>query len=203
MKYQFKVLVEPVVEPVTVDEAKLYAHIDHSVEDTLIANWIKTARKEAENYQRRVYIRQTLQVTYDNYFPLMPLELPRPPLVSVRSIKYYDDENVEYSIDLSDFYIDICHTPGRIIFNKNFEWPNTITLRSIDSVKIVFIAGYDDKYNEELTTPEADSSIVPPGVKDAINLYCSFRNENRCAEDGDFPKQFYDLLYQERLYNND
>lgn len=192
--FHLKLVEAPTVEPVSADEAKLYARIDHDTEDTIIANWIKTARAEAEKYQRRAFTTQTWEMTYDT-FPITPIEITRAPLISVLTIKYFDFENTETTLynslvpvgTESNYIVDTDSTPGRIALAFGVSWPTT-TLRSINAVKIRYTAGYG-----------AAATDVPAEVKDAIYIYCAWRNENRTAESGEMPEQFYNVLRPSRL----
>ena len=176
----------PAFEPVTVDEAKLQCRISHDVEDSLIAHWIKAGREMAQAFQRRAYVEQTLELSFDN-FPRLPIELPSPPLVSVSSVKYYDTDNTEYSMSMSSFIVDTASQPGRIVWAYNELWP-AVTLRPADAVKIRYVAGFSESEN------------VPYVVKAAIMLFVSHMNENRTGEAGPVPPAFYNLLRPTRVF---
>jgi uncharacterized phiE125 gp8 family phage protein len=185
----------PASELVTVADVKLHTHIDYDVEDTLIENWIKAARIAAEDYQGRAYYTQVYDLYFDS-FPCSVFEIPRPPLVSVDSLKYYDTANTEYDFDLNDLIIDTSSEPGRISLGYSVQWP-TVTLRPINGVKIRFTAGYGDA-GGTTTTPDFVITAVPSSVKDVIYVYCAWRNENRAGET-DLPRQFYDILRPDRI----
>jgi uncharacterized phiE125 gp8 family phage protein len=206
MDCSLKLITPPSVEPVTAADVKLHAHISHDVEDQLIELWISAARSLAEDFQRRAYIGQKWEIAFDG-FPCMPIYIPRPPLISVDSIKCYDilgSETVLYSIaddpltttvepganaaTNSDFIIDTNSQPGRIDFAYGKTWPS-ITPRSMNALIIRFTAGYG------LT-----AAAVPQAVKDAIMLYCTYRSENRAGETEEAPKQFYNLLWPQRNF---
>lgn len=184
----------PDYEPVTVDNVKLHTHIDHDIEDTLIEGWIRAARIAAEDYQGKTYNTTVYDLSMDNW-PTMPLLLPRPPLFTVDSFKYYDTNNTEYTFDLNDMHVDTYSEPGRLTLNYLESWPTSVTLRSIDAVRIRYTAGYGDMAG---TTPDTLVALIPDSVKDAIYVYCAWRNENRAGE-VDIPKQFYDILRPERI----
>jgi len=185
----------PDVEPVTVNDVKLHAHIDHDIEDDLIESWIKAARMHAEDYQSRTYYTTVYDMTFDTW-PCLPIKIPRPPLVTIDSIKYYDTDNVEYDFDLNDIHVDTNSEPGRIDLNYLVIWP-TVILRSIDAIKIRFTAGYGDA-GGTTTTPDYIVALIPDSVKDAIYVYCAWRNEDRAGE-LNIPKQFYDILRPNRI----
>lgn len=204
MPYSMKLITPPAIEPVSVAEVKLHARISHAVEDSILEKWVAAARIEAENYQRRAYLGQIWELGLD-IFPAVPIYLPRPPLMQLISIKCYDyadEETVLYNEGYNpistteeggeepdtngDFIIDTASEPGRICLAYGKSWP-AITLRQINGLKIRYAAGYGLAADD-----------VPEGVWDAIVLYCSWRNENRAAE-GQFPRQFYDLLSADRI----
>lgn len=75
----------PAVEPISLDEAKLHLKVDSADDNALITALIKTARQLAEKETKRAFITQTLQMLLDSAPAL--IEIPRPPLQSVVSIK--------------------------------------------------------------------------------------------------------------------
>jgi uncharacterized phiE125 gp8 family phage protein len=186
MKFSLRVITEPSFEPVTVDEVKMHARISHDVEDTLIGYWITSGRVLAENYQRRAYITQVLEYSLD-VFPSQTFYLPRAPVQSVDSFKYYC-ENTETSWALDNLITDTDYEPARISLAYGINWPSVV-LRDINAIKVRYTAGYGDS-----------STDVPQNVRDAIMLYCSWRDLNRTAEAGNIPRTFYDLLETDRLY---
>lgn len=194
-----KLITAPTIEPVTIEEVKSHTHITSDAsEDANIARWIATARKLAEDFQRRAYIRQTWELSFDR-FPALPLDIPRPPLINIVSLKYYDSANVEYNYDLSNLIIDVSSEPGRISLQYSLTWP-TVVLRPIDAVKIRYDCGYSSTGDTLTTTESPDASHVPEYIKDAIHIYCAYRYENRVCEDGGVPQQFYNMLHNERSW---
>ncbi len=175
----------PAVEPVTVAEVKTYTHISHSVEDALLSIWIAAARIIAEGYQRRHYITQTNDITYDD-FPNTPIDLPYNPVQSITSIKYIDTNNDSNTVSTDDYFLDIGGIPGTIDLNHGVLWPTT-QLRESSNVIIRVVSGYGDAADD-----------VPANVKEAIMLYCAYRYENRSGEVTEIPRNFYDVLSFER-----
>ena len=190
-----KLITAPAVEPVTADEVKEHTHITHDVEDLLVGRWITAARIAAENHQRRAYISQVWELSFDTW-PEVPFDSPRPPLINILSIKYIDYLGVENPlydsavpvITNSNFIIDTGSEPGRIGLAYNVAWPG-VTLQTINSVKIRFTAGYGTA-----------AVNVHENIKSAITLYCSYANENRAAEVPEPPKWFFWLIDQERNF---
>lgn len=182
----FRLKTAAATEPVTVDEVKLYSRVAYSVEDAIIASWIAAARKLAEDYQHRAYISQKWTLTYDS-LPGSCILVPRPSLISVESINYYDTDDAETLFDSANYFVDLTSEVGRISLNYGEQWP-TVTLRPVNAVIIEYTAGYG-----------VDATFVPDSVKNAIYLYCTHMNENRASEDGTVPVEFYDLLRPDRM----
>lgn len=168
-----KVITHPEVEPITLKEAQIHIRVEVTEagivtdETTYIESIIATAREWCEGFQNKAYVLQTIEKTFDR-FPCSIFELPRPPMVSVLSIKYYDSKNIEYTLDPLLYFVDTASEPGRVSLNYSIQWP-AIVLRPINSVIIRYTAG------------NTDASTVPKKVKQAILLLVGHWYENREA----------------------
>lgn len=94
------VAIAPIVEPVTLQEAKDYAKIDASIEDTLITSLIKMARIHCESFTGKSLIPKTVTVTSFT-FPYQ-FQLPYGPLTNEANISKcvtIDQNNVETNLD--------------------------------------------------------------------------------------------------------
>jgi len=141
---------------------------------------IVAARTTAENFQNRAYMDRTYDLALD-YFPSMPINLPMPPLKSVTSIQYTDQDGLTTTVTATDYIVDTIGEPGRVAFAKGKCWPS-VTLQAVNGVVIRFVAGFDE---------------VPENVKLAIKFYVGFRFENPEMED--IPEAFYNLLWPDRM----
>lgn len=152
-----KLITAPTTEPITLTEAKLHCKVETDADDNLITALITAAREYCEGRQRRAYITQTWELWLDA-FPDEPyIKLPRPPLVSVSSVKYYDINDSPTTISSGDYYVDSKSEPGWVSLNTGVSWPST-TLRPVNGVCITFVAGY------------GDAEDVPQMVKQAMLL---------------------------------
>ena len=161
-----KLSTAPTVEPVSIADAKAQSRIDIADEDTLIADMVKGARQYAERITSSSFITQTWQLVLDSW-PGREIFLPKGPLQSVTSIKYYDADDTEYTVTSTDYIVDTYSKPGRIFIKSTASWPTT-TLRDINGVIITFVAGYGDT-----------ASTVPSDIKAAIRLMFGDLYENR------------------------
>jgi uncharacterized phiE125 gp8 family phage protein len=182
-------IVPPSVEPVTLSELKSQTHITHGYQDDTLNSYIRAGRIHAEDYQRQSYITQDWLLTID-CLPNDYLLLLRGPVQELLSIKMYDIDNTEYTLDLNDFYLENDHNPAKLIVNSGASIPN-IELRKTGGIKIEYRAGYGD-------TP-AD---VPADVKHAIILFASFADDNRAAEVEELPMSIKNLLQPRRIETN-
>lgn len=130
----------PSTEPVSLKEAKNHCRVDDDItnDDSLIRSMIVAARQAAETFTRRQLISATYELRFDGFpFQINP---PRPPLISVTSIKYQDTDDQEQTVDAGDYQVDIHSTVGRIRPKQDKSWPATYT--EMNAVTIEYVAGY-------------------------------------------------------------
>lgn len=107
--------------------------------------------------------RQLLTATWELTLPWFPavLELPRPPVQSVSSVKYVDDAGTEQTVDSSVYVVTAPTGPtagsGRITLAPGKVWP--VPAVRLDAVRVRFITGYG-------TT----ASTVPAAILTALVL---------------------------------
>ena len=165
-----KLITPPAAEPVTLQEAKEHLRITGSDEDALLTTFIEVAREYCEEYQNKAYITQTWDLSLDE-FPESPYSLPKPPLQSISSIKYYDQDGTEQEFNATDYLVDTASVKGRISLAYGKTWPS-VTLQPINGVVIQFVAGYGDATTD-----------VPERIRNAIKVLIGQIYENREATD--------------------
>lgn len=140
---QWRVTTAPLSEPITLAVAKAHLRVDFDDDDTLIGALITAAREYCEDVLGRALMTRTLEGALDDEPEGDTITLPRPPLSSVRSVKFYDTDDVATTVDPADYLVDITSEPGRIVLNDGAEWPQ-VDLRPANAVVIEFDAGYGD-----------------------------------------------------------
>ncbi len=143
-----------VAETFAGDEVMYY----NGEENDLLAGYIAAARGYAEGFQNRAYITTAFKLTLDR-FPIV-ISPPRPPLISVTSIKYYDTDGVQQTLSADVYTVDVESEPGRIALGYNQSWPAIRNI--INAVEVNFTAGYGTA-----------GSDVPATIKQAIKLLVS------------------------------
>lgn len=133
----------PVVEPVSLEEAKLHLRVDHDEEDDIIGVMIQAARETAEQITGRSLATQTWEVALDA-FPggdqAIPLANPR--VQSIVSVTYTDTDGAAQTVDPDDYVLDADAMPGFVRAAVGFEWP--ATQAAANAVRVQFVSGYGD-----------------------------------------------------------
>lgn len=171
----------PSVEPISLIEAKAHLRVDHSTDDTLITASIVAARAAAENFCQRALITQQWKKTLD-FFPC-GITLPMPPVQSVVSLKYYDTNGVQQTLDSLTYTLDVMNEPGRLVPAYGLTWPATRDIPN--TVEVIYKAGYGDA-----------AVNVPGPIKAWILLKIAELYEYReaSAERAAVPHEFVDHL---------
>lgn len=133
----------PALEPITVDDARTWLKLSTSDDDATIARKIKAARVAGEHHTGRPWLTQTLTWNLDAWPEGRELELPRPPLQSVTSIKYYDVDGVQRTFAASNYFEVPDLDAGIVRLKPAADWPDLEADRPA-AIEIVFVAGYGD-----------------------------------------------------------
>lgn len=155
----------PAVEPISVDQAKLFLRETNTDEDTYIATLISVARETVEEFTRRALLTQTWKLTMDRFPEGTSIELERSPLVSVESVQYWpSDGSDQVALDPGSYLVIPGLIPGLIQFRGSVisRWPGT-DIRG-DAVEISFTAG---------------SAVAPFRAQQAIYMTIANWYENR------------------------
>lgn len=185
-----KVITAPSGEPISLDQAKAHLRVDTADQDDLIEALITAARERVEDETGRALITQTLEIALDYFVeppdlrfvtlpyltPAKAILLPRPPLIALKRISYYDrDGNVVLLHDevgsptvISDLVVDTYSVPGRLVPASGGNWPSVQD--RANAVTIRYTAGYG-----------ADGESVPMPIRQAMLLLIGHYHENPSA----------------------
>ncbi len=159
--YPRKILIKPILEPITVDLAKKHCRVDISDDDTFFGKTlIPAARKRAEKDLYRGLITQTWQMFLD-CFPLScpTIEIPLPPLQSIESVKYIDTDGDEQTLDTSLYQVDAKSEPARLAPAAGETWPSTKS-QTLNAVTIEFKIGYGDVAADVDAVGDVDEDLI-------------------------------------------
>lgn len=179
-------------EPVSLAEAKAWARVSTTDDDSLVADIIQAAREVTEGPDLKRALMLQSRCIYFMGFPWsggyynrlirsmgpnpwwLPtaqgiIMLPYPPLQAVTSIQYVDPASGSLlTIDPSKYLFVANSTPGRVQPQYGAVWP--LARPVIDSVQITYTCGYG-----------ASSSDVPAAVRLATRAAVAASYENREA----------------------
>jgi uncharacterized phiE125 gp8 family phage protein len=160
--------VPPVIEPVTLAEAKAQCRVDGTDEDALITALISAAREYCEGRDWLAYLTQTIECWFDDWPHADEIELPRPPLQSVTSVEYYDVNDVKYTLSPTVYAVDTVSLPGLVHLKYLQTWP-IVNLRDYNAICVTYKAGW------------TGTAYLPQVVKQACLLLIGHWFENREA----------------------
>jgi uncharacterized phiE125 gp8 family phage protein len=148
-------ITEPVIEPVSLAQAKLHLRVDDTAEDSLISAWITAARERAEASANLRLVAQELELQLDGFpgeqhraVDLVTLERRSSgdairlvtPLIAVNSIKYIDTGGTEQTLAVADYQVDGDARPPRVLPAYDKTWPSTRAV--LNAVKVRFTCGF-------------------------------------------------------------
>jgi len=169
MKYRSLTRVtQPVVEPVSVAEAKAHLRVDGDEDNFYIASLLAAARDWVEVYLDRTLILTQWTMKMDR-FPIGDVELPRPPMRPLPVSVTFTSESGAVSVLASNLYrVDAASTPGVIRPLREADWPSYMD--DANSITVTWSAGYGE-----------DGRSVPPAIRHAILMLVGFWFENRSS----------------------
>ena len=165
----WKVTTKPAAEPVEASDVKLYARIDGSSEDTLIEGFITAVREATEKYLGRALITQSITASF-NEWPESPIELPRPPLVSIIEVRTVDEEGSTTTYSSDNYFARTIIEPGEFIIKFDKTEPQNED-RYFGGYEIEYVAGY------------GNAEDVPQAIKLGITMWVADVYENRVPID--------------------
>lgn len=182
---------------VTLAEAKLHCRVDTDDDDALLAAYLMAAAAWAQQFTRRQFLTETLVEKYRAWPSGEVFVLPRPPLVSVTTITYYDSGGTLQTVDDDDYRVlasyasDWMH--GLVEPIEGFSWPSLDDRR--EAVTVTYVAGY------------GAAAAVPDGIKTAILQLVAHWYGNREAVSDlalkPVPMAVEMLLYPYRVFGTD
>ena len=138
------------VEPVSIATLKQHLRLNLTDDDaTLLPLYLKTARQMFETQTNRTVVQTTYKLSLDQWYTTT--FLPRAPVRSVTSVKYYDTDDNLQTLSSSAYYTDLAKEPCRIIFKDALP---SISGDKRPRIEITFEAGYT-KTAYTLNAPES------------------------------------------------
>lgn len=199
------VIQPPPFEPVTLAEVRAHLRLDvegspaEHPDDAMLLRHIEAARQHVESMARRSLVQQVRRISLGG-FPgsvditmlsderrrmyAVPdrIQLHRPPVLRIESVRYYDGENALQTLDPASYYVTDEQVP-ELRFATGFS--GVTVYDRPDAVRIDYVAGYAPEGSP--ATLQADyAAAVPQPLKQAIVLtvqllYDSLTDQERQA----------------------
>lgn len=193
MSYSTKIVVQPVDEPLHLEEVKEHLRVPLDDQDTNIARvYIPAARRRIESRTNRQLITATIALSLD-CFPsgTNPILVPKAPLQVINSITYIDSAGDSQTLDPNKYTVDTSDEPGRIFPVFGTVWPVAQSRNLGVMVTVNFDAGYGGPldvpaelreamflmaghyyYHREEVVMGGKPGVLPMAVADLLQGYC-------------------------------
>jgi uncharacterized phiE125 gp8 family phage protein len=166
-----KRITAPTALAVSLADAKVALRVNGSALDSIVDAWVRAITEHAEHLTGRSVMQQTWQALCESFDDLG--RLPRLPIVSVSSVRYYDTTNTLQTLDPSNYSL---YTTEYFATIRTFgEFPETF--ERDDAVIVEYVAGYG---TSDTATPSAMKAYIlaklvevfdssnPPAVKNSF-----------------------------------
>ena len=152
-----------------------------------IGGLLKAARITVENVTNRTLCTTVLKLTLDGWPACGVIRLPRSPVASVGSVKYYDTTGTQQTLSSSAYQADLLSAPARIEPAYGYVWPSLYS--RMNAVEVNYTAG--------ATSP----LLVSDTIKVCIKMLMASWYENREAVAVDSEARTIPMHIQQLLVN--
>lgn len=175
----FRRVIGPTLEPVSIAEAKSHSRVDASTDDADIAAYLITARESIERACSITMVSQTWDLLVDYTWPRVRdpqghcseyrIEVPLAPLISIVSIMYVDTSGNTQVLASNQYRVlrtGLHNKRGLVVPAFGVSWP--AVRWQLEAIVVRFVTGYG-------TAP----GDVPQPIRHAITLLAAHYLENR------------------------
>tara|TARA_R100000278_G_scaffold123252_1_gene112269 strand:+ start:870 stop:1445 length:576 start_codon:yes stop_codon:yes gene_type:complete len=161
----YKVVTAATGNILTSNEVKTHLKVDTTADDNLIAALIVACTNSAQEYTNRFFLETTLDMFADEWKEISTLL--KSPVTSVDSIKYYDQDDNQQTLDTSVYAFDMVSMPARIFLKPNQTFP--VLSERKNAIEVRYKVGV------------SSASDVDQAIKQAVLLTIGNYYENRQA----------------------
>ena len=166
MAYTLAVVTPASLLPVDIATAKLHCHVNTTVEDSLLLDWVAAAVECWEKQSGYTPTSTTYQLQIDHLEGRI-LRLPRRPVTSIGTVTYLDIAGTWQT--LTDYSVDMVSLPARIIFPNSLP---SLHPTQLPRIKVQFTAGH------------SSTAAVPRTITTAITrLACHWFHSRDLGDD--------------------
>lgn len=179
-------LTPPVIEPLTLIEARAFLRVKHGDDDAVIMALIAAARVHVEAMTRRALLAQSWRFVLDAW-PRGGRFAPRiGPLRALIAARVFDADGAARAVDAESFVVDVA---ANVIAAPCFAAPVPGRGRAHAGIALDVLCGYG-----------TDAADVPADLRQAVRLLLAHWYDNRTASaDGGAPASVNALLAPYRM----
>ena len=164
MNRSLKVVTPSAVPLFTTAEAKDFLKVDTTADDALIDNLVAAATESCQIYTNQYFLKTIVEQYSDTWANIYTLY--KSPVSKINHIKYYDSDDTEQTLGVSNYILDDVSKPARIGLAVDATLPDLSD--RINAVHVNYSVGYG-----------ITSADVPEGIKQAVLLTLGNWYENR------------------------
>jgi uncharacterized phiE125 gp8 family phage protein len=168
-----RVIVQPPVEPLTLQEAKDHCVVTHDQHDSMLMALIVAARKHVEEHYQISLVTQTREVAFDRFQD--DLLLTHGPVQSVEAVEYMNADGTLTPLTEADYQVDLYGAPVRVSAAYSAYWPTARVMYR--SVRVRYVAGFEPVDG----SPTDYAGNIPEDIKVALKLLVGNWYDNREA----------------------
>lgn len=157
----------PALEPLRLDDIKLFLRLDQDDDDGLLASLIKAAREVLEEQTAQAFIQQSWRLYLDAWPKDGTIPVARTPLRAVTAIRTYDQDGNETLLSPTSYLVDGLSRPARIRMREKPQ-----AGRALNGIEIDFTVGYG-----------SDETAVPEPLRQAMRLLVAHWYEHRISSE--------------------
>lgn len=140
--YELDPLAARTASVLTLAEAKLWLKVSQALTDAEVADLQRECLEAGEKHTQRTWLTGTFTLRLPGWPSDGEIVIPRPPLVSVEAVKYYDVDGVERTLSAALYRVTASRTAGRVTLKSTSEWPDLEDDARPFPVSVEFTAGY-------------------------------------------------------------
>lgn len=179
----------PLIEPVSLAEARAHLRLDDTAEDTLLGAMIAAARVHVENATRRVLIEQRWRLTLDAWPASGRLVLPVAPVGAIDAVTLRGADGTTRPMPEGALVVDLAASPARLQLAGGATLP---PLAPLAGITIDLTAGYGP-------SPVAVPQPLREAIMQLVARWFEHRDGLAPALTAAVPDQVRDLIAPYRL----
>lgn len=156
---------------ISLEAARLAARVDGDELDDDVLTAAIAYTEAAEHLTNRAFVQSSWKAGYRGFGAEMVL--PKPPLVSVTRVAFYDPDGALRVLDPQDYFVDVDAEPAALTPAPGRMWPQTIDRKN--AVEVQYICGYGPT---EASVPQTVKQYVKARIQQQFSPVANAREAN-------------------------